>query len=65
MLKIIPNSDKKTYDLITSQIKENDGYCACRLVRDQNTKCICSDFKNQTTEGFCYCGRFQKVEVSK
>ena len=63
MLKIIPNPDKEMYEAVTKEVKANDGYCCCRLVRDKNTRCVCKDFKNQQTEGLCYCERFMKVEV--
>ena len=64
MLKIIKNPDKEIYESATKAVKNADGYCPCRLKRDQSTKCMCEDFKNQQTEGFCYCLRFCKKEVS-
>ncbi len=45
-------------------VDENDGYCPCALVKDKDTKCICKEFREQTTPGACHCGRFEKVEVS-
>lgn len=63
MLKIIPNPNKKDYDIATKAVKEAHGYCPCRLKRDASTKCICDDFKKQNVEGYCCCGRYLKVEV--
>jgi ferredoxin-thioredoxin reductase catalytic subunit len=63
MLKIIPNPNKEVYETETKAVKESGGYCPCRLVHNQDTKCVCKDFKEQKTEGLCYCERFMKVEV--
>lgn len=63
MLKIFPNPDKEVYESVTKEIKANDGYCCCRIVRNENTRCVCKDFKEQQTEGLCYCERFIKKEV--
>lgn len=62
-LKIISNPDKEEYDEITQAVKDNDGYCPCLTVRNANTKCMCKTFREQTTEGFCHCGRYKKVLV--
>ena len=64
MLKIIPNPDKDMYDSVTAAVKKNGGYCCCRIVKNKDTKCMCKEFKDQQTEGLCYCERFMKVEVS-
>ena len=64
-LKIIPNPNKKEYDEITQAVKDNDGYCCCLLERSSDTKCMCRIFREQTTEGFCHCGRYEKVLVEE
>ena len=61
-LKIIPNSNKEEYDEITQAVKDNDNFCPCLTVRNSDTKCICKDFREQTTEGFCHCGRYLKIK---
>lgn len=50
------------YEAVTKDIKANDGYCCCRIVRDNHTRCMCKDFKEQQTEGLCYCERFMKIK---
>lgn len=60
MLKIFPNPNKEEYDDITQAVKDNDGYCPCDLRRISATKCPCKTFREQTTEGYCHCGRFYK-----
>ena len=64
MLKIIKNPDKKVFDEVIAEVKSNYVYCPCRLERTPDTKCPCKEFREQTTEGECHCGAYQKVEVS-
>lgn len=46
-------------------VEANDGYCPCMVERNQDTKCMCKDFREQEI-GRCHCGRFEKVqEVSE
>ena len=60
-MKIRLNPDKKEAERIRRAVEENDGYCPCRLVRTEDTKCICKEFKEQE-EGFCHCGLYLKEE---
>lgn len=46
---------------IEEAIKENDGYCCCAIDKNEDTKCICKDFREQDHFGFCHCGRYYKV----
>lgn len=64
-LKIIPNPNKEEYDEISQAVKDNSGYCPCLLEKSENSKCICKDFREQTIEGFCHCGRYQKILVGE
>ena len=41
-------------------VEANDGYCPCMVERNQDTKCMCKDFREQEI-GRCHCGRFEKV----
>ncbi len=45
-------------DIIQSVI-ENDGYCPCRIEKNKDTKCSCTQFQSQK-EGMCLCGLFSK-----
>ena len=60
-MKIKLNPDKEEAERILRAVKENDGYCPCRLIRTEDTKCICKEFKEQE-EGFCHCGLYLKEE---
>lgn len=61
MLKIIPNPNIDIYNKITDVVIQNDGYCPCVLTKNQDTKCICKNFKDQPHEGECHCGRYIKI----
>ena len=55
--------DQTVVDEIKSQIKENNGYCPCSLVKNRNTKCMCKEFRNMEI-GECHCGLYRKVPVT-
>ena len=40
-------------------IKSNGGYCPCSLIKNEDTKCMCKEFREQES-GECHCGRFVK-----
>ena len=47
---------------IRTLVEQNNGYCPCLVQKNEDTKCMCKDFREQTTPGPCHCGRFEKVE---
>lgn len=55
------NEDSEKVKAVRAAVKANDGYCPCSLVKDERHKCMCCDFREQTEEGFCHCGLYQKV----
>jgi hypothetical protein len=62
-LKILKNPNEKEYDEVTQKVTNNDGYCPCMFSKVPDTKCICKEFRDQTSEGFCHCRRFVKKKV--
>ena len=62
MLKIVLNDDKQLVDEIRQKLKENGGYCPCKLIKDQDTKCMCKEFREQITEGECHCGLYKRIK---
>ena len=44
---------------IRKKLKENNGFCPCRLVKDEDTKCMCKEFREQEY-GECHCGLYVK-----
>lgn len=63
-MKIILNPDKKEVSRIQEAIKENDGYCPCKISRTEDTRCMCKEFREQK-EGYCHCGLYRKVKEKK
>ena len=47
---------------IIKRLRTNDGYCPCKIVRNEDTKCMCKDFIEQGI-GECHCGLYIKTEV--
>jgi hypothetical protein len=43
------------------RMKENQNYCLCSIVKDDDHKCLCSKFRNSMKEGPCHCGTYTKV----
>ena len=41
-------------------VEANDGYCPCMVEKNEDTKCMCREFREQES-GLCHCGRFEKV----
>ena len=60
-MKIKVNPDKELAELVRQKLKENQVYCPCRRDKNEDTKCICKEFREQT-EGECHCGLYVKVK---
>ncbi|HIS24843.1 MAG TPA: hypothetical protein IAD01_05515 [Candidatus Faeciplasma gallinarum] len=56
------NPDKQVSEYILSKIKENGGYCPCKLEKNEDNKCMCKEFREQK-EGVCHCGLYIKNAV--
>lgn len=59
MIKV--NEDKELVAEIRQKLKENGGYCPCRLQKTPDTKCMCKEFREQE-EGECHCGLYVKIK---
>ena len=62
MLKITYNQDKQIVDKILYALDKNNGYCPCKLEKNNDTKCMCKEFKEQK-EGYCHCGLYIKENI--
>ena len=58
MIKL--NDDLELVKKIKQKLKENGGYCPCRIIKNADTKCMCKEFKEQE-EGECHCGLYIKI----
>ncbi len=54
------SEDKELVSEIRKNLKENLGYCPCRLTKSGDTKCPCKEFREQTEPGECHCGLYYK-----
>ena len=61
-MKIKFSDNKELVSEIKQKLKESGGYCPCRLTKNDDTKCPCKEFREQTEVGECHCGLLQKVE---
>ena len=62
MLTIRVSDNKELIEEVRQKLRENDGYCPCKFVKNKDTKCMCKDFREQITPGECHCGLYVKVE---
>lgn len=63
-MKITLNPDREYADEVRCKLKANGGYCPCRLIKNEDTKCMCKEFR-EMTEGMCHCGLYIKVKEEK
>lgn len=68
MLKIISNRDVELAEETERQLRENKEkygkrYCPCSLEQNEDSVCPCTPFREMKSEGGCYCGRYEKVEI--
>lgn len=62
MIKL--NPDDEVVKEVRKAIKENGGYCPCAIFKNEDTKCICKDFREQLLQGIsgkCHCGLYEGV----
>lgn len=60
-MHIYQNPDTEYVQEIKKRIKDNGGYCPCRLIKAPETKCMCKDFTDacdRGEEGMCMCGLY-------
>lgn len=60
-MKIILNSDKNIVKQVKEKLRENNGFCPCRIEKTLDTKCMCKEFRDQIERGVageCHCGLY-------
>lgn len=60
-MKITTNPDKEYANEVKRKLKANSGYCPCALIKNQDTKCMCKEFRDMD-EGMCGCGLYIKTK---
>jgi ferredoxin-thioredoxin reductase catalytic subunit len=59
-MKIKVNPDKDFVKEMRNSLKDNNGYCPCSPFKNEDTKCMCKNFREQTETGYCHCGLYYK-----
>lgn len=62
IMRIKVSSNKELVSEIRSKLKENDFYCPCTIVKNEDTKCICKEFREMPAGSTCHCGLYVKIE---
>ena len=50
-MTIKQNSDIEYANKGRARLKENNYYCPCRIERNEDTKCMCKEFREQLDRG--------------
>lgn len=63
-MKIKLNEDAELVKTVKDGLVRTGGYCPCRLIRNEDTKCMCKEFREQIKdtefEGYCHCLLYYK-----
>ena len=59
MIKV--SHDLELVQEIRQQLKENNGYCPCRIEKTADTKCMCKEFR-EMEQGECHCVLYIKTK---
>lgn len=60
-MKIRVTSDEQLKTEILQALKNNSGYCPCKLEHIEDNRCMCKEFREQES-GPCHCGLYIKTE---
>jgi len=63
-MKIRLNEDEEIVKTVKEGLKKFDGYCPCRMIKTEEYKCMCREFRDQIAdpdfEGYCHCCLYYK-----
>lgn len=60
-MRIRLNPDVDMVEEVKKALKETGGYCPCKLQKTSDTKCMCKQFREQSS-GMCECGLYIKED---
>lgn len=60
-MQIKLNPDGEYVREMREKIRENEGYCPCSIIKNDDTRCMCKAFREMTS-GTCHCGLYIKEE---
>ena len=62
--KVSLNPDEAVVRKVREGLKRKGGYCPCRLEQNEDTRCICKEFREQIADpnfkGYCHCMLYYK-----
>ena len=63
-MKIRLNEDESIVKTVQEGLRKKNGCCPCMLEVNEDTKCMCLDFRNKIKdpnfEGYCHCLLYYK-----
>ena len=63
-MKIRLNENADVVKVVKEGLKKTGGYCPCMRKQNDDTKCMCKDFrekvKDPNFEGYCHCMLYYK-----
>ena len=63
-MKIRLNENADVVKVVKEGLKKTGGYCPCMREQNDDTKCMCKDFrekvKDPNFEGYCHCMLYYK-----
>ena len=63
-MKIRLNENADVVKVVKEGLKKTGGYCPCMRDQNDDTKCMCKDFrekvKDPNFEGYCHCMLYYK-----
>lgn len=64
-ITVIQNPNKEYTKAIKKKLADNNGYCPCKIVKTDDTKCMCKEFRDMIESGEtgeCHCGLYVITE---
>ena len=46
---------------VATLVDRNDGFCPCKIHKNDSTKCMCEEFRSSMLDNTCHCGRYKKT----
>ena len=63
-MKVRYNEDEEIVRTVKEGLLRRCGYCPCVVEKNENTKCMCKEFREQIQdpdfEGYCHCMLYYK-----
>ena len=60
-MRVMVNPNRGLAQMVREALKANGGYCPCALEKNEDTKCMCLEFRRKIQNGEtgeCNCGLY-------